>query len=239
MKKLEDVKFTKEGVKKHIRTYDYNFKNTLEANPLLFHYHLYRNIGEALYKEENKFAVLVSVPKRAAIQAVCDFAADTQTLMLAFDHLEAYPDAQKMLWHYLTGNGDKVIVNTERVLRESSRLNSRVLYKLADEIKSGKKSGKFIMGQLDYGNENWRNAFGGIWINWALRNPIIDIWITNTYKWTPGEARVTQCVHQAMVRAEKYGAKPFPFEGTKHSISIRDIDNLPPQISKQLSSGLW
>ncbi len=227
MKKLEHIKFTRDGVRKHIRAFEYKFDNTLEANPFLFHYHLYRNIGEAFYKENNKLAVLISIPKRAGIQLVCDFAADTQTLILAFEYLEDYPDAQKMLWHYLTGNGEEVEVNTERVMNESSRLKTRTFSKLAGEIKNGKKSGEFIMGQLDYGNENWRNAFGGIWINWTLRHPMIDIWITNVYKWTPGEARTTQCVHQAMVRAEKYGAKKFPFKGTKYTVSVKDLENLP------------
>lgn len=238
MKKLEDIKFTKADVHKHIRAYEFSIDNAIQANPLLYNYHLYRNIGEAFYKEKNKLGVLFSIPKRTAIQFACDYAMDTQTMILAFDHLEDYPDAQKMLWHYLTGNGDKVEVNTERVLRESSKLKKRVLSKIAEERKSEKKSGEFIMGQGDYGNENWRMAFGGIWIHWSLRSPMIDIWITNTYKWTPDEARESQCVHQAMVRAEKYGAKKFPFEGTKYAIPVKSLENLPQQMSQPVP-GLW
>lgn len=232
MKKLDDIKFTKTEVAKHIAANGFSVDNTLQANPLLFHYHLYRNIGEAFYHEKSKLGVVFSIPARVRNQLVCDFAMDTETLILAFEHLDNYPDAQKMLWHYFTGNKEEVEVDTARVLKESPKLRPKILSVLANKIKNGNKSGRFDIQQRDFGNTNWQYAFGAIWIHWILRNDKVDIWIKDEYKWTPGEARTTQCVHKAMVRAEKYGARKFPYKGTIYSIPITDLANLPQQIAQ-------
>jgi hypothetical protein len=152
--------------------------------------------------------------KRAGIQFVCDNSPDFLIIQEAFLYISPYPEAQKMLWHYLTGNGEEIEVDTARIYLEDWKIRETVNKKLKIELNSKKTQGKINIQQWDYDIQNWRNAFGAVDIHYKVYDRYVHIWIVNEYKWTPGEARISQCVHQALDRARKYGARNFNFKGT-------------------------
>ena len=161
--------------------------------------------------------------KYAGIQFACDTTQDFGTLALAFAYLYEYPDAQKMLWHFLTGKGEEVQVDTTRVFAENTTLKIFVYQKIADAVKSGNSFGSVNVKQKDYGNQNWKNAFGSINVKWNKVQDKIELYIQDIYEWHPDEGRVTKCVHQAMSRAKQYGADRFKYEGTRIMVPIKEI----------------
>ena len=152
--------------------------------------------------------------ERTGIQYVCDNTTDLGTIQLGFVYLNSYPDAKKMLWHYLTGKGEEVEVPTERVLSESNHLKIFIFDTIWNDVEKGKKSGSINVRQGDYFNDNWKNAFGSINVKWIKSGEDIDIWIEDIYRWHPNEQRISQCVHQAMSAAKDYGAADFKYHGT-------------------------
>lgn len=217
MDKLNDIKVStsqvSEFAQKAVLKGDWHPLDTALSVPTF-----YVNIGTSLIVSKGNWKYAV---KRSSIHFVCDTSQDAGTLLMAFAYLNGYPDAQKMLWYYLTGNGKELEVDTERVFREDGTLRKFVVDKILSEIKGRKKTGKFNVTQDKYGNQNWRNAFGSININWTVMSSKIEIWIENTYDWHPGESRISQCVHQAMARAKEYGAVPFHYHGTKLNIEFK------------------
>lgn len=160
---------------------------------------------------------------RSGIQFVCDTTQDVGTVRLAFAYLNGYPDAQKMLYHYFTGNGNKLEVDTFRVFNEDPVLKKYVFEKIADQLKQGNRIGSVNVKQQHYGNQNWKNAFGSINVPWTKINSNLEISISDVYDWHPGEARISQCVHEAMARGKNYGAKPFSYHGTKWIIDLHEL----------------
>lgn len=240
MKKLNDIYFTKTDVYKHISSSGWSFTPVLAnltgiglaVHTYQYSFHLTTNIIEAYHDEsERKKMTKRNLWWRFRNQAVCDYSGDTATLIMAFEHLNGKPDAQKALWHYFTGNGEVIEVDTGRVIREDNDFKINVLKKIAAQKNEGKKNGRVDIQQKEFSSDsNWQNTFGAVFVQWTLRLPFIDLWIENSeknaYQWHPDAPRHSQCVHKAMVEAQKYGARNFRFEGTKYSISVKDLENL-------------
>lgn len=163
--------------------------------------------------------------QRTGIQFVCDTSSDYEIILAAFLFLSIYPDASKMLWHYLTGKGEEVEVNTERVFNEDPVLKLMVFKNIGTDIKAGKTSGSVNVEQGVYSNQNWRMAFGSINVPWKINNNDIEIWIKDKYALHPLQTRVTQCVHQTMERTKKYGAMDFDYKGTIMKVPKNRIVN--------------
>ncbi len=167
--------------------------------------------------------------KKTGVQLVCDLTpSDIGILMMGFAYLNGYPDAQKMLWYYFTGNGNDLEVDTELVFKEDDKLKTFVLSSIVSQIAKGHKDGKINVRQENYGNQNWRNAFGSINVHWKLVNKRLELWIQDKYEWHPDELRISQCVHQAMNRAKEYGAKAFNYHGTKLYINLPASNSVVP-----------
>ena len=161
-----------------------------------------------------------TIVAHATVQIACDVSQDVGTIYLGFKKLQHYPFAQKMLWHYLTGNGVEVEVDTAFVFSKDSKLKTFVFEKIGKDIKMGKSVGSVNVTQRDYGNAEWQNAFGSINVHWKKVYNTVELWIVDFYKWHPNEFRVTECVHHAMERAKTYGAKDFHYQGTKLYINL-------------------
>lgn len=240
MQKLEEIQFTRSDIYTHLSS-NGSFATLLDnltvtgnaVNTAYFGYHLYRNINDAYHNEtQRKQLTKGNVWKRFRNHLVCDYSGDTTTLIIAFEYLHGEPEAQKALWHYFTGNGAVVEVDTGKVLREDTDFKKNVFAGILAQKNKGKNSGRVNIQQNQYSNSNWRDTFGAVWVDWAFRSPyIIDIWISNSadneYQWHPDDPRHSQCIHQAMDRAQKYGAQKFRFSGTKYSTPVKDLESMP------------
>jgi len=178
--------------------------------------------------------------KRTMVQTVCEVGQDAGVIKGAFVHLNPYPDAKKMLYHYLTGGGDTVEIDTGKVFMEDSKLKDKVLKVVQAEILHGKQSGVINIKQDGFGNENWRNAFGSINIDWIKATDKLSLSIRDVYDWHPGERRTTQCVHQVMAMAVLYGAKKMNVQGTVWEVSVKEVqkDKTDPNQPQNAPSAL-
>ena len=129
-------------------------------------------------------------------------------------------DAQRMLYHYLTADNVEVAVevDTEKVLTSDAGMWGYVHREIGAAIRAGRTWGKLGFKQEYYGNQNWRNAFGAIPIDWRLEEDSVVIWFVNRYRWHPTELRNSQAVHEAMERGKRSGAMEFDFYGTDYVV---------------------
>ncbi len=164
--------------------------------------------------------------EKTIIQYDCDVSPDFTIIVQAFLYLNSYPDAQKMLWHYLTGDGEELSVDSERVFREDKALEEAMKDAVKEGLKKGQPGGYATFYQSQYSDQNWRNAFGTISIRWEKLGTMVQVWFDDTYAWHPNEARVTQALHQAMERAKKYGGKEFYYSGTRVQFYRTDFDDV-------------
>ena len=181
-----------------------------------------RNVAYETFRTNGNLSYSI---KRGSIQAVCDNSSDYFIIQESFVSLLPYPDAQKMLWHYLTGNGESVEVDTKRIFNEDLGVRTVVFNEISTGIAKGKTSGVVNVKQSNYKNGNWRNAFGTINVPWELKNDIVKLGIQDVYDWHEMEPRVTQCIHLTMRKAEKNGAQKFDTIGTEIEISKYYLDN--------------
>jgi hypothetical protein len=76
--------------------------------------------------------------------------------------------------------------------------------------------------QGDYDDQDWRNSIGNVdRLDWtivaspdAAGNATVRISLADPYAWHPKEARITQCVHQAIENMKSQGAQEYMARGT-------------------------
>lgn len=167
--------------------------------------------------------------KKTAIDFACDITSDAGTISLSFARLSPYPEAQKMLWHYLMGTEEEIEVNTELIMTEDRKLRKTVFTAIRSDINNKRSSGTVNISQSAEKRESkkWLWALGAINVKWQRNGNTIQLWIKDTYKWHGNDPkRNIQCVHQAMERADDYGARLFNYTGTKWTIQMIDLQTI-------------
>jgi hypothetical protein len=93
----------------------------------------------------------------------------------------------------------------------------------------------FDVPQRDFQVNDWKNAIGGIQVNWSLIDVRNDkkavfarLWGTNIYRWHPELTRKSQVVHKAAERMKEFGAKDFRmvFRPCLISVATGDLERL-------------
>lgn len=165
--------------------------------------------------------------KKTGLDAFCGLHTDIEIILSAFVFLKKTPEAQKMLWHYLTGESEEVEIDTSEVFKDEPKVKLYVMLQVAKCLNKGSKDytvNTINITQSQYSNDKWKMAFGSVNIRWEKRGSRISIWLEDLYKWHPNEPRSTQCVHMAMERAKKYGAKEFKYHGSKLWFNEKDFE---------------
>ena len=222
MKRLSDIRVSYEQILDFakVHAFDGSFDPTGALNAGSF-----APIGFITNMIISKGSVSTSLEK-TMIQYDCDVSPDFTIIVQAFLYLNRYPDAQKMLWHYLTGNGEELSVDSDRVFREDPNMRDFMKDTVKEGLDKGELAGYATFKQWRYSDQNWRNAFGTISIRWAKLGSMVQVWFDDTYAWHPLEPRVSQGLHQAMDRAKKYGAKEFYYSGTRVQFYRTDFDDV-------------
>jgi hypothetical protein len=164
--------------------------------------------------------------RRGIVELACAVSSDYYTLKLAkyvyFPINGVFNHGHKHLDHYLAGTGASMRVDLGRVLREDSKVKSKVYQVVRDNLWEGK--GSIGVTQFDYSNTDWHFAIGGMYISWrVVESAKIKLWFENKYQWHPEEHRVSQCVHEAAIALQKkMNAKDYMMYG-ETEIYIRDL----------------
>jgi len=161
--------------------------------------------------------------KATGVQLVCDNVHESGTVLTAYAFLTGNTEAQKMFYHYLTGNGEEVEVNTTTVFHDDEGVRAKVYAEIIDSLNHRKLAGSVNVLQQNYATNKWLYAFGRINVRWKMVNGKVELYIQDLYKWHPLQGRVTQCLHQAMEKASAFGAKEYPYHGTTMAITIGSL----------------
>jgi hypothetical protein len=138
-------------------------------------------------------------------------------------------DAARCLSHYRRGGGANLSIDVERLFASNPRIRTQIASLIQEQqaqnpqAQSGVLIGRGVddgqvppIQQSDYDSQNWRMALGNVdEVRWrALGGDRFEITIIDPYEWHDQEERVTQCVHQAMVRLQRHGAANFMVRAT-------------------------
>jgi hypothetical protein len=219
MKKLEDIPASAYGVAKFAEKMtakeQWVFSQNIDA---------FAGAGkkyDTIVKQSNGNWFVAS--KATGVQLVCDNVHESGTVLTAYAFLVGNTEAQKMFFHYLTGNAEEVEVNTAKVFSDDEGVRQKVYSGIIDALNHGKGAGSINVLQQDYTTNKWLYAFGRINVHWKLVNGRIELSIQDLYKWHPLQGRITQCLHQAMEKASQFGAKEFPYHCTTMTVSIGNL----------------
>ena len=157
------------------------------------------------------------IAEQMAFQCACarlspqDVAAVTKNIM------RVLPLAKRHLEHYLKGSGADLKVDLANVIGSDRKVRA----KLATHVRA-RPRGHFKLEQSDFEVKDFQFAFGAIdrldyEVNRAART--IHVWFRDRYEWHPvgfgyshcpdDKARVSNCVHAAMVELKSSGAKDY------------------------------
>jgi hypothetical protein len=121
--------------------------------------------------------------------------------------------AEKMLDHFISGQGSAVEVDLDRELARNPRLKelvaSRIEHDIADRLANGDSpdgiSGAVWVDQSDYGPseaaQDQRLALGGTFFEYQVVGTSDDgglltrLQVSDYYFWSPNECRPTDCLH--------------------------------------------
>ncbi|MBL8209696.1 MAG: peptidoglycan-binding protein [Bryobacterales bacterium] len=133
-------------------------------------------------------------------------------------------------WYLRVGNG-RDFVEDGNIL-DWIRTDSGIRRTLRDELeglnnRTGIQSGHFEFTQSDYGNDDFKNAFGGIDrvdFEFDFQRDQCTVWFQDRYEWHPvypglyelkegDDRRSTNCAHAAFVEMKLEGAKDYWMKG--------------------------
>lgn len=134
------------------------------------------------------------------------------------------PLASRHLGHYLSGGGVDFTEDVGAFIKGDSGVRSL----LAGEMATAPR-GHFKVNQFDYANQDFRFAFGAIdRLDYRVDKPagVVHVWFVDRYEWHPvypgiytfksgDAARITNCVHAALVELKSSGASDFWMVGYK------------------------
>jgi hypothetical protein len=141
------------------------------------------------------------------------------------------------LYWYRYGNGKDYKEDIDRLFDDNPSVQKSIGIQIGQTISATNKKGSLVgdtvysapIKQGDYDSDNWLNANGNIdEVDWEVVGDYtphqynqFKISIRDPYTWHPLEDRPTQCIHEAMVRLQKYGAKDYTTVGTSSIILLR------------------
>ncbi len=150
----------------------------------------------------------------AQSQAACLLPNCQQSLALAKLKMPDGGLAEKMLDHFISGQGNAVEVDLDREFARNPRLKelvaSRIEQDVAERITNGDPpdgiSGAVWIEQSDYGTSeagrDQRLALGGTFLEYQVVGTSDDgglmtrLQVSDYYFWSPGECRPTNCLHE-------------------------------------------
>src|SRR3954470_12180782 len=184
--------------------------------------------------------ILLPVVEQALITTVCNCLPDSVVTAIALHvYLIGQPLAQKHLQHYLTGGGAVLKEDIPDLFARNPTIRNNVASQIGEQSSGGStKSGVLEGGadlpgggklpgfppitQDDYDDQDWPNSIGNVdKLEWSIvagpdaaGNATVRITLTDPYAWHPKEARLTQCVHQAIENMKSKGAAEYTAQGT-------------------------
>jgi hypothetical protein len=184
--------------------------------------------------------ILLPVVEKALITTVCNCLPDSIVTAIALHvYLAGQPLAQKHLQHYLTGGGADFTEDIPDLFARNPTIRNNVASQVGEQSSGGSikkgvlEGGADLPGggnlpgfppitQDDYDDQDWRNSIGNVdKLEWSIisgpdaaGNATVRITLSDPYAWHPKEARLTQCVHQAIENMKAKGAAEFMARGT-------------------------
>lgn len=136
------------------------------------------------------------------------------------------PLAALHVMHYRTGSGVDFVEDKhlDAMLRSDLKVKAAISARIPKGIKTGKHSGFLKLEQKDYGNQDFRFAFGAIDrldFEADFSTDSLHVWFKDRYEWHPvypglylpkhadDVPRETNCVHAAFVELKLSGAADF------------------------------
>ena len=201
---------------------------------------LLRHIRDRTLPSPGEAQLLLPVVEKAIIDGVCDCLTDELIAAVSLHvYLAGQPLAQKHLDHYLHGGGTPFVEDIADLFARNPTVRNNVGTQVGEVSGGGKVRTGVIEGgadlpdgtqlpgfppitQNDWDDQDWRNAIGNVdKLQFtivsgpdAAGNVQVQITLTDAYAWHGKEARISQCVHQALENMKAKGAADFMSTGT-------------------------
>jgi hypothetical protein len=200
-----------------------------------------RHLRDLTMPTPGEAQILLPLVEKAAIDGVCACLTDELITAVALHvYLAGQPLAQAHLQHYLTGGGSPFVEDINDLFNRNPTVRNNVGNQVgfAYSNSGGGRSGTLAGGadlpdgspgpgfppisQLDYDDQDWRNAIGNVdQLDWTIvsgpdagGNAQVRITLSDVYAWHGKEARISQCVHQALENMKAKGAAEYKSTGT-------------------------
>ena len=199
-----------------------------------------RHVRDRTMPTAGDAAALLPFVEKAIIDGVCDCLTDEIVTAVALHvYLAGQPLAQEHLKHYLQGGGKPYVEDIADLFArnptvranvgnqvgfacDGGKIRAGVLEGGADLPGGGQVAGFPPITQLDFDDQDWRNAVGNVdKLDWAIvsgPDPAgqaqVRITLTDAYAWHGKEARISQCVHQALENMKSKGAADYTSTGS-------------------------
>jgi len=119
-------------------------------------------------------------------------------------YFTAWPQARRMLRHYLDGTGMPLAIDVGCFIRADAGIRTV----LAEAVEQADR-GRIAIPQWQLACRDWRYALGSVSLCWMRTGDEVKVEVQTRYDWHPREARVTRRIHQAATRMKKHGAAAF------------------------------
>jgi hypothetical protein len=183
---------------------------------------------------------LLPVVEKAIIDGTCDCLTDEIVTAVALHvYLAGEPLAQEHLKHYLNGGGAPYVEDITDLFARNPTVRANVGNQVGYACKDGTIRAGVLEGgadlpdgghvpgsppitQLDFDDQDWRNAIGNVdKLEWAIISgpdaagqAQVRITLTDAYAWHGKEARISQCLHQALENMKAKGAADYTSTGS-------------------------
>ncbi len=199
-----------------------------------------RHVRDLTMPTAGDATALLPFVEKAIIDGVCDCLTDEIVTAVALHvYLAGQPLAQAHLEHYLKGGGKPYVEDIADLFARNPTVRANVGSQIGSACDGGKITAGVLEGgadlpgggqvggfppitQLDFDDQDWRNAVGNVdKLEWvivsgpdAAGRAQVRITLTDAYAWHGKEARISQCVHQALENMKSKGAADYTSTGS-------------------------
>lgn len=144
--------------------------------------------------------------------------------LMAVLYISFYNWPRKFLWHYFTGKGKPLTVETKCIITGNSSVFNMVISEINHAKKQGKKSGDMYVGQVHVNNPNYKYSVGSFNVTYSLDEESVSIRVNSDYRFTQNNSRITKHLHNWLYSYKQKGyVHNFNIEGDEWKLKFSEL----------------
>lgn len=144
--------------------------------------------------------------------------------LMAVLYISFYNWPRKFLWHYFTGKGKTLPVETKSIVTGNSGVYDILISEISNAMKEKKASGNFYVGQVHVNNPNYKYSVGSFNVTYSLDEKSVSVRVNSDYRFTQNNSRITRHLHNWLNSYKQKGyAHNFNIEGDAWELQFSDL----------------